>query len=82
MSLSGTAVCVQLVLSGLNFENHVIVVYPGERHVRQDPSGQNEELASDIKYILQTLTGMDERLQKLETSSNQGNGTAMKYFTI
>ena len=30
-------------------------VYPAKRHVRQDQSGQIEENASDIQYILQTI---------------------------
>ena len=59
------------VLSGFYF----VVVYPSERHVRQDQSGKNEELASDMQHVLQTLTEMDERLQKIESSNEQGNWT-------
>ena len=36
-------------------------------------SGQNEDLVSDVKYILQTLTGIEDRLAKVEDSiSRQG----------
>ena len=54
-------------------------VYPVERHVRQDQSGQIEDLASDIQYILQTLTEVDERLQKIESHIDQGSGTVMNF---
>ena len=64
-------------MSGLNFKNHAIVVYSGERHVRQDQSSQNEELARDNQFLLDTLIEMDARLQKLETFSKKGNGTEM-----
>ena len=50
-------------------------LYTSERHVRQDQSGQIEELASDMQHVLQTLTEMDERLQKIESSNEQGNWT-------
>ena len=33
-----------------------------------DQSGQNKDLVSDVQYILQTLTGMEDRLTKLEDS--------------
>ena len=61
--------------SVFHFGNYVIVVYPNERHARQDQSGQNEELASDMQHVLQTLTEIDERLQKIESSNEQGNWT-------
>ena len=61
-------------LNGFNF-GYNVVVYPSERHVRQDQSGKNEELASDMQHVLQTLTEMDERLQKIESSNEQGNWT-------
>ena len=67
---------ITVFLSSLKIENHVFEVYPGERHVRQGQPGPNEELARDNQYILQTLIEIDERLQKLEVSRNQGNGTA------
>ena len=36
-------------------------------------SGQNEDLVSDVQYILQTLTGIEDRLAKVEDSiSRQG----------
>ena len=69
-NLSGLASC-SLCLSGFNF-GYNVVVYPSERHVRQDQSGKNEELASDMKHVLQTLTEIDERLQKVESSGDQG----------
>ena len=53
----------------------VIVEYPSKRHVRQDQLGKNEELASDMQHVLQTLTEIDERLQKIESSNEQGNWT-------
>ena len=37
-------------------------------------SGQNEDLVSDMQYILQTLTGIEDRLAKVEDSiSRQGD---------
>ena len=63
--------------SGLNLRNYGIVVYPRERHVRQDKSSQNEELARDNQFLLDTLIEMDARLQKIESSSKKGNGTKM-----
>ena len=37
-------------------------------------SGRNEDLVSDMQYILQTLTGIEDRLAKVEDSiSRQGN---------
>ena len=40
-----------------------------------EQSVQNEDLANDMQYVLQTLTGMEERLAKLEESTrNQGKG--------
>ena len=43
-----------------------------KRHSR-DQSDQIEENASDIQYILQAITGIEDRLTKLEASSdNQG----------
>ena len=40
-----------------------------KRHSR-DQSDQIEENASDIQYLLQAFTGMEERLSKLEASSD------------
>ena len=48
--------------------------HPNERH-SNDQSGRIEENAGDIQYILETLTGMEERLSKIESCWNQGNGT-------
>ena len=55
------------------------IVYPCVRHDTQDQSGQIEENASDIQYILQTLTEVDERLQKIESHIDQGSGTVMNF---
>ena len=43
------------------------VVCPDERHARNQ-IGQIEDNASDIKYILQAMTGMEDRLSKIEAS--------------
>ena len=46
---------------------------PGKRR-STDQSGQNDDVVSDVQYILQTLTGMEDRLTKLENSiSRLGN---------
>ena len=38
-----------------------------------DKAGQIEDLVSDVQYILQTLTGIEDRLAKVEDSiSRQG----------
>ena len=47
--------------------------YPNVRH-SNDQSGRIEENAGDIQYILETLTGIEERLSKIESCCNQGNG--------
>ena len=45
---------------------------PDERR-SADQSGQNEDLVSDVQYLLQAFTGMEDRLTKLEESiSRQG----------
>ena len=53
--------------------------YPNERHSngQSSDSGRIEENAGDIQYILETLTGMEERLSKIESCCNQGNGTIL-----
>ena len=47
--------------------------YPNKRH-SNGPSDRVEENAGDIQYILETLTGIEERLSKIESYCNQGNG--------
>ena len=47
--------------------------YPYIRH-SNDQSGRIEENAGDIQYILETLAGIEERLSKIESCCNQGNG--------
>ena len=45
---------------------------PDERR-SADQTGQNEDLVSDVQYLLQAFTGMEDRLTKLEESiSRQG----------
>ena len=36
-----------------------------------DKTGQNEDVVSDIQYILQTLTGIEDRLAQLEDSNSR-----------
>ena len=36
-----------------------------------DKSGQNEDSVSDVQYILQTLTGIEDRLAKVEDSNSR-----------
>ena len=43
------------------------VVRPDKRHARNQ-IGQIEDNASDIKYILQAMTGMEDRLSNIEAS--------------
>ena len=52
--------------------------YHNERHANGQ-SDRIEENAGDIQYILETLTGMEERLSKIESCCNQGNGTILFY---
>ena len=47
--------------------------YLYKRH-SNDQSDRIEENAGDIQYILETLSGMEERLSKIESCCNQGNG--------
>ena len=39
-----------------------------------DQSDRIDEISGDIQYILETLTDMEERLSKIESSGNQGSG--------
>ena len=47
--------------------------HPIERH-SNDQSDRIEENSGDIQYILETLSGMEERLSKIESCCNQGIG--------
>ena len=51
--------------------NICIQYYPNKR---DDQSHRIEEISGDIQYILETLTGLEERVSKIESSGNQGNG--------
>ena len=44
------------------------IIRPDLRHAR-DQTGQIEENASDIQYILQAITGIEDRLSKIEASA-------------
>ena len=48
--------------------NIVKCTNPYQRRSNEQPV-QNEDLANDMQYVLQTLTGMEERLAKLEEST-------------
>ena len=51
------------------FDSDIFATPSGPAH----QSGQNEDLVSDVQYILQTLTGFEDRLAKVEDSiSRQG----------
>ena len=53
--------------------------HPIERH-SNDQSSRIEENAGDIQYILETLSGMEERLSKIESCCNQGIGKILNYI--
>ena len=58
------------------------VVCPDWRHAR-DQAGQIEENASDIQYILQAMTGMEDRLSKIEASAgDQGIDPRLSLYLI
>ena len=52
--------------------------HPIERH-SNDQSSRIEENAGDIQYILETLSGMEERLSKIESCCNQGIGKILNF---
>ena len=49
----------------------------------RDKTGQIEENASDIQYLMQAFTGIEDRLSKIEASAvDQGTDSRLSLYLI